>query len=464
MPRRSLILNALLAATMSLGINACNHGEINNMLPDPGSSITVPPCTDALSCCSPEELRCEGNPDGVVICTCDALWDCSKNPDKCEKTLPMPGGGNSWDCTWTEFAYTCKASGSQDQPPVGGGDWNCSYDEQSGQWVCTEPPPNPTNITGNSDWRCEVDAEGNLLVCYPIVPDGSTTTTPPPPPPPPVGTAGWSCEENANGLQECTKDGGIPDGGGDWQCHLMVETNTWICVGTSVPGAPDGSGDWNCDQSELNGVQVWICRKPNEPGEDTPDGGGDWACTKDSEFGTICEETDGPPEPPGMTAKSGDEACIPGTKRWCDGLDYCGWGQMTCNPDGTWPTKRLSNGKLVYDCRELSDGARPNTQCACYFFFYNGSCCERPDCIIPDDYTPQICPKSNGGLCDYCNPQTPECKTSGSMCLVTSQGESFCGQECSALKPCPTGYACHGTSTSVGTRYQCVPADQSCYF
>ena len=419
------------------------------------------PCTDYTKCCPAEELRCEGNPDGVIVCTCDSLWDCSKNPNKCEAPKHVPGGG-SWDCTWTEFDYSCSQKGSSSTPPTGGGDWTCTFSRETGSWLCKKPSPNPTNVPGNAAWGCAVDAGTNKIVCDRKPEDGggrsdagtpaqtdSGSGTPPPP-----GKGDWKCDPTG---QQCEHDGGLP-GGGSWNCHRN-EMDVWICVGTGTPGG----GGWSCERSDAGGSSAqWVCKKPDQPGEDSPPGGGYWACEKNSEFGTRCEQVPTPPEAPGLTPKRG-ETCVPGTLRWCDGLEYCGWGQMTCKPDGTWPTRNI-NGRLLYDCTELPTGARPNTLCACYHFYYNGECCERPDCVVPDNKAPQVCPQSAGQLCDYCNPQKPECNTPGGQCVATTKGESFCGQGCSADEPCPNNFQCVGIRTDGGVTYQCIPMDRSCYY
>ncbi len=54
------------------------------------------------------------------------------------------------------------------------------------------------------------------------------------------------------------------------------------------------------------------------------------------------------------------ETCDPGTTRWCDGPQYCDWGQQTCGPDHKWGT-----------CREVNQhpaGCNPS--------LYNEVCCE----------------------------------------------------------------------------------------
>jgi hypothetical protein len=178
----------------------------------------------------------------------------------------------------------------------------------------------------------------------------------------------------------------------------------------------------------------------------------------------------GPPQVDGLPVSWGDKwdlSCSPGQRMWCDGLDYDGWGQVDCDPaTGEWRTKINDAGQTVLDCRDaLSAGRRPNTPCACYHFFFNPACCERPDCLVPDGTTGQICPPSDGALCSYCNPQSAtDCKEPGAICIITNSHETFCGRLCDTT-PCPEGYSCMKLKLSGNkTTQQCVPADLSCYY
>jgi hypothetical protein len=158
------------------------------------------------------------------------------------------------------------------------------------------------------------------------------------------------------------------------------------------------------------------------------------------------------------------DECFPSEKRWCDGLQYDGWGLVDCDPStGKWKTT-IVNGKSTLDCQESTGGRRPNTICACYHFFTNFTCCERTDCVLPAGTQGQICPASKGGLCDFCNPLVKgECKEPGAVCVVTNSHESFCGRDCSS-SACPAGYNCLTVKQQVGTAKQCIPSSFSCYF
>lgn len=274
----------------------------------------------------------------------------------------------------------------------------------------------------------------------------------------------WDCTTGDNGRQTCVQlgpDQGLPASGTNWKCNrtLIKGKPVWVCYGDAA--ASPASAEWTCDPAPGDSVQ-WRCTRPEQPG-DFPPGGQWWACVKGSEFGgTRCEAVDQEPKPLPPKAQL-SATCLPGTLRWCDGLQYCGWGQVTCGADGTWPTKEL-NGELMLDCVELSSGRRPNTVCGCYHFYYNPDCCERPDCMVPQGTSGQLCGKSGGGLCSYCNPQNPECIEAEARCVVTDQHETFCGRGCSTATPCPTGYICQQLKLLTGFDHQCVPEDFSCYY
>lgn len=156
------------------------------------------------------------------------------------------------------------------------------------------------------------------------------------------------------------------------------------------------------------------------------------------------------------------EPCTPGLTIWCDGIHFGGWGKVTCGDDERWPTAKAGDA-VVLDCRELEDGARPNTDGVCYHFFYKSTSCECKGCVVPADSVARICSKSPGGLCDYCSPHQPECVEDG-LCLTNRDNlESYCGRPCDKDTPasCPANYECRRVATSPG-KYQCAPVDTSC--
>jgi hypothetical protein len=374
--------------------------------------------------CPEGQLECTGDPDnGSLVCRCKAVFECPTS-EKCERDAPVPPGGGHWDCSWQEFKYTCTSTDVKEVP--GGTGWGCVETEQG--VTCTTTPVAPD---GSGSWGCKV--VGGTLVCEKK----------------PTGTTGWQCTPDG---KVCTQGGeSLPPGGGSWKCHSSQKGGAlvWICVGDSPQ--PPGGGGWTCVKvDELGGYR---CERPVEQ----PPGGGSYQCVMGSELGgTRCELV------PTNTKKS---TCQIGEVMWCDGLTYCGWGQVTCDPaTGTWKTK-IVGGQEVLDCYELANAERPNTVCACYHFYFNPACCERPDCVVPSGTKPQVCPPSAGGLCDYCNPKSPECKGVGAKCIVSNAHETFCGELCSAQKPCPAGYQCMVVKLAGGqSTNQCVPADFSCYF
>ncbi len=153
--------------------------------------------------------------------------------------------------------------------------------------------------------------------------------------------------------------------------------------------------------------------------------------------------------------------CKPGERMWCSSLQYSGWGLVACDPaTGRWREKLTGTGKTELDCLEQPTGERPNTVCACYHFYYNPACCERPDCVLLPGESGAICPASKGALCDYCNPLSSECKEPGAKCVITNAHETFCAPS----EPCPAGYQCMVVKLQGGaTTNQCVPSDLSCY-
>jgi hypothetical protein len=464
-----------LFALFAFAMGACTVENPNNQGPP-----ADPPVCSGIDCCKPEELVCRGDPDGQTVCTCHRSWDCDSNlsPEKCTQSpADTPDGKQGWSCQVKGALEQCTRPGS-DLPP-GKNSWTCK--QAGGKVVCTRPTNTPNGSTG---WDCSY--AGELKVCNknkgskqdsdvpppkldgappPPPPPPYQDAAPPPPPPPPgkdsgppppkpdqgVPPTGWSCSKGPNGENICKKSGGgLPGGNGDFKCYWNSGTIT--CEGSS--SSPPGGAGWTCVKHD--GVGGWRCTKKVGSG-DMPPGGGKWSCTSStSQGGTTCVQA--PPPKPGAE-------CLPGTKKWCDGHSYCGWGIVTCGPDGKWKRKfNLKTFKWELDCWEPADGRRPNTQCACYFFYYNTDCCETPDCIIPAGTNGQICPASAGGYCDFCNPQKSECKEPGAKCITTTNSETYCGRDCSGGKPCPQGSKCTAAKQGSKTFWQCVPKDLSCYY
>ncbi len=327
-------------------------------------------------------------------------------------------------------------------------------------------------------------------------------------PPPDAGDLGdevcpvhWKCDTDPAGQRVCQMDdplglAGLPSPEGNWQCH-MIHTKSlcewpstpaqWLCAG-EVPAREDPPGrcGWQCAVMDKNeGMTRYRCLKEVVP-EDSPPGEmgpaeclplyycssepedplppeGCYVCVKGSAFnGTRCTLTPNQAGWPQMKYPY----CLVGQRMWCSDSQYSGWGRAECDPTtGRWRTVIRSSGEEI-DCHGFADGLRPDTLCACYHFYYNPACCERPDCVIPEGATGQICPQSPGRLCDYCNPQNPECTGEGARCVVTDSHETFCSQACDLDDPgsCPEGFACMEISLQSGIIQQCVPEDRSCYY
>jgi hypothetical protein len=391
-------------------------------------------------------MTCVGNPDGTMVCSCYKSWSCEEvlGQKKCtQHPADQPDGSGGWICKVEGAIEKCVRSGNL---PAGKNGWTCT--KAGNQVTCTRPTNTPD---GGSNWSCTY-VDSDLKVCKSGTPPKTDagvpkkdTTTPPPPKtdsgvPPKTDIGGgstWNCYKDAIGNNICTKnDEGFPPGGGQWTCQW--KQGQIICDGSS--STPPGGGGWTCvPKPEVGG---WECKKPQE----LPPGGGTWNCTSGTGAGgTICVQP--PPPKPG-------QACVPNQKRWCDGEVYCSYGQQVCLPTGQWDPK----------CVELPSGVRPATMCACYFFYFNPDCCETPDCIVPPGTNGQVCKPSNGAYCDYCNPENPECKGAGAKCVATVKNETFCGQDCSGGKACPANSLCTPFTKSGQTYWQCLPADQSCYY
>ena len=400
--------------------------------PDAGPACA--PCTDPAVCCTPASLKCHGDPNGAVVCVCDRLWDCSKDPGHCTQSTPSPAGSTGWSCVWSELAYTCTQKSAT--APAADADWSCTFDGTT--WTCNRAfPPNPCNSAeGAKSWSCVPDQPPGIITC----------THKAGPPPPPCGNGQWTCTTSTDNVTSCqAAQPGLPAGGNDWRCHRSG--NLWVCAGTSStkPGAP-----WSCEAvGGSPSAPLYRCTAPVDPCEKPP-GLGSWQCFKGSSFkGTRCERLP-------------DGECVPGQQRWCDGLTYSGWGLVTCQPDGKWKTKDYQ-GKPILDCVENATGQVPDTLCACYHAYFNPACCERQDCVVPQGASKQTCPASTGVLCSYCKPTAPECKDAGAKCIVSNTHETFCGSDCAA-STCPAGYSCMTIKLASGTTKQCVPVDLSCYY
>lgn len=381
------------------------------------------PCTDPVKCKEP--------------------WTCSGTT--CAQDAPRPNTQSGWTCAWhSPMRYYCTNKAAAPFPPgsqIKG--WYCGYRQSIKAHECLRSvTPHPCSEGGaGAAWSCQV--KGATLQCHGI---GTPRVTPPK----------WSCwnEGSRKLCKVTTTERGLPPNGNAWRCHRPKGEGhlQWVCHGTA--SSPPMGGGWTCAK-EGEG-SLYRCVKMLTT-HDLPSGEGYWVTAKASATGTESEQME-PGQPLSVSYK-----CKKGHRMWCDGLQYSGWGQVRCLDSGSWATKMV-NGKSILDCQEMSSDTRPDTRCACYHFFLNTDCCERPDCIVPAAGAGRICPKSAGALCDHCNPMNPECVESQAKCIVTNAHETFCGRLCSDAKPCPTGYQCMSVKLKVGSTKQCIPADYSCYY
>jgi hypothetical protein len=511
--QRALVLAACLAL---MSAAACG-GSIDGQKANPSGKQDV---------VTPAVTPCVGDPDAPDVLACDDgdRWNCRKEGEKIicvGGPYDIPGGSSSqwncedmgeftqcessstdapvtnpgWTCTKNERGKIVCIDNSPDQPSRGG-PWDCVYDEVSGvtctttddgEWtcriensqeICHKDHAETPNDSG--DWQCETKDGG--VSCHSdspgqsaddsgwsCVPDrGGTTCYSPATDRPGHGgpwdctydelggvtctssdSSDWVCVPEADGDTTCTNQHPDTPGDGSWDCY-DVDGKT-LCVG---PGDQATNGSWNCYTDEIGNA---VCEKNPEYPPDAPSSGG-WNCWYDAEGNRVC--SDAPPDSGGL--------CEPGSRRWCDGPTYCSWGTQVCLPNGTWEPACHENPNL-----------RPDTPCACHFFYYHEECCETPPkypgdpagCVIPPGTNGRTCAKGNGDLCATCDSNS-DCKA-GAICVFTNEGETFCGRSCQTVADCCVGnddpnctqnFMCKGLQDQTGQTYtQCVPADNSCY-
>jgi hypothetical protein len=353
----TLLLSACMGETGMM--NTQQPGQDASIVP-PGSDATVTngdpwaPCTDLKSCCSSADMVCKGDPDNNPICTCSSLWDCP-NPKKCSQNKQVPpGGGGTWDCSWSENEYVCE--GNPSKPPTGGSGWTCNYDNAKAKWVCKKSTtPNPSNKPGGTTyWKCKVDNQANKLIC-------ERQDTPPPPPP--------------------AKDAGVkPDTTPPPPPPVKTEKNCADGIDN------DGDGKVDCKDED--------CPKCPPPPPPTCAPGKECCDGKDNDGDGKIDE--------GNVCANVQEPCPPGAFQACD--CYCGVHRK-CAPNGTWgPCKVDGNGTCAL-AKVISQSQCPwGTYCdygKCVFgFLISSQCKKHTDCptgkvcdlgkCITDPYKP--CP------------------------------------------------------------------------
>jgi hypothetical protein len=320
-----------------------------------------PPCTETLKCCSKEEMKCTGDPDKGMVCTCAGLWDCSKNPKKCEQDMQVPGDG-SWTCSWTDSAYTCVGKPASGTTPGGGG-WTCA--KKGNSWECIKSPPNPSNKPeGGSVWRCTVDNELDKIFCEAesTPPPSTPPSTPPPSTPPGGGTPSgsdappwlppWTPQAECKPGQKMWCDGEVYCGWGQVVCG---PDGMWKRKGFL------GLGGLDCqelaDGRRPNTVCACYHTYFNEKCCETPDcivppGANGQICPASP--GALCDYCNAQAE--GGCVEAGGHCIVTNS-----GETFCGKGCSSAQP--------CPPG---YDCMSLSTTSGPTTQCvpadlSCFF-------------------------------------------------------------------------------------------------
>jgi hypothetical protein len=312
---------------------------------------------------------------------------------------------------------------------------------------CTSPqPPGAGHPPGS--YTCP--ATGGGLYCPP---NGN-----------PGGGGGFDCTATAE-ILTCNSSGGTPPGNAGWTCTSFQD-------GSMFCHTPD------CNQTPAGEI---TCRNGTPP---LPPGGNGWTCYNE-QSGLTCTSppTGGNGGSGGGSGRGGSGGSgtggsgggtfgncpQQGVKRWCDGQNFCSWGQQEC--------VSLAGVLLWGPCVEGNPNnppnPAPNTDCACYYpFSYAPQCCERTDChVVGERQVP--CNVPNGGLCAPCGDDS-SCAP-GAMCVrkltmaydPNSMGSintvmQFCSHSCNADADCGDAnrFACIMPPGSP-TRF-CVPRSGSC--
>jgi len=282
------------------------------------------PCTDYASCCTQQDIVCTGDPDNNPTCKCMTLWDCTKDEQKCQQDTPVPDGGGSWTCVWTEQTYACKGTTADGSPPGGSG-WTCN--KQGSSWVCTKAaPPNPSNKPGGTSvWTCNVDDAAGKIVCERKGAPPTPTADAGVPPTPDTGVP--------------TPDSMAPD-----TTPPLPKTELNCADGIDN----DGDGKVDCKDEDCPACPPPPC----PPGTECCDG-------KDNDGDGRIDE--------GNVCAGVGEPCPPGAFQSCD--CYCGVHRK-CLPDGTW-------GPCKVDGNNTCAVAQVNKQSQCPW----GSYCDYGKCV-----------------------------------------------------------------------------------
>lgn len=358
--------------------------------------------------CDPDEKDCP------MICEEESFG----KGKKCAEKDNLPDNSH-WECVdrkdengnWTR---ECKKRGTYTEGEYNEG-WNC---EQQGEFVvCEKEISNENNdyLEEQGEGYYDCWTEGEFVICE--YRSGEE----------------WECYEQ-DGRDICIlREPDYPTDEDDWICYQFGGANGewWTVCETDNMSGSENYG-WECIELPNGKTR---CQKS---GRDYPEEGyeGELNCYY-GEFGElICESPGGE-----------HEICEPGQRRWCDGPSYCRWGYQECLPDGSW-----ENG-----CHEFTNGEdRPNNPCGCRHVLFTPICCERIDCVIPEDHTPPDC-RGDGQLCSWCI-EDNDCGGPNNKCIyeLETSRVSYCGRDCSQNRSCPENYVC-APMTNDRSVMQCTP-------
>ncbi|MCA9664362.1 MAG: VWA domain-containing protein [Myxococcales bacterium] len=121
---------------------------------------TSPVCQSGAGCCDESELRCSGDPDAELTCSCFKSWRCDSKLDECTQDAPdsPDGGGGAWTCRVDVELERCEKDGSN--VPEGLNGWRCT--QEGDKVVCQRPLNTPD---GSGGWDCSYDNESTVKRC-----------------------------------------------------------------------------------------------------------------------------------------------------------------------------------------------------------------------------------------------------------------------------------------------------------
>jgi len=227
--------------------------------------------------------------------------------------------------------------------------------------------------------------------------------------------------------------------------YSAVSAHSGKCLSLTVPGGyydGDPVEQWDCSHYHMGLQKEWLF---------VPLQGMSKYQVKSIKSGKCLEVK--------LSTKSGKNNGDIAQQSKCTGANNQAWNVVTTSTGTTF--KSLYSGK----CLQVRLGSTGGKQ--------DGDIIEQWDCAtsaknqiwkLQAASTPPPNPpmdKGIGELCNVCNPQKPQCKP-GALCIVMPSGQSICGQNCSLISGCPSGYTCTKIVKLGKTYFQCVPNNYSC--